>query len=79
MMIHAKGIDWRPIDAIPGDRKDGRNMLLWADGPDVGTWEQGGDIFHQLDDPEPDGHWRALYECLPINGVTHWADINPPV
>lgn len=78
-MIHVKGIDWQPIANIPHDRKDGRNVLLWTDtGPDIGTWDSGPTIFHQIGDPDEGGHWRALYECLPISGVTHWADISPP-
>ena len=38
-MITVNGILWAPIETMPSDRRDGRTMLLWADGDAIrGRW-----------------------------------------
>lgn len=66
-------IQWSAIEGIPKDRKDGRSILLWADG-DIhkGRWME-----------EPPGRkgwsgWEDPESWQPIDGATHYADINPP-
>lgn len=56
-------IDWRGIDAVPDDRKDGRDVLLWAGYPAVVSWCDG---------------WRDAVGGL-VAGATHWADVLGPV
>ncbi|QOV96337.1 hypothetical protein [Novosphingobium sp. ES2-1] len=59
-------IEWRPIESMPDNRKDGRYLLLWdADGAVVASWN--------ADDWERSGGFDD-----PIDGITHWADINRP-
>ena len=75
-MTHHKGIDWQPINNIPKDRKDGRRVLLWtarehSTGAEVGSWQE-------PPFPEDPWRWEDIREGMPIEGVTHWADINPP-
>jgi len=69
-MITVPLIGWQPIEAMPLDRKDGRQMLLWDGNPAIGSWGEhysGGE------------GWNDTGEHLPIDGVTYWADINPPI
>ncbi len=54
---------WGPIASVPDDRKDGRDMLLWAGYPAISSWC---------------GEWCDAVG-RPIRGVTHWADIDAPV
>ena len=66
-MITAKYIPWEPIGTMPGDRKDGRRMLLWeGDGAVIGRWD---DERKAWEDPES----MRLFE-----EITYWVDINPP-
>lgn len=64
-------IEWRPIEQLPDDRKDGRDMLFWDDrGGVVACWSNGG--------------WETGYaseatgETVMVETATHWADINRP-
>jgi hypothetical protein len=58
---------WNPISELPGDRKDGRRLLLWEeDQPVIGRWDS---RRNGWEDPE-DMH---LFE-----EITLWADILPP-
>lgn len=52
----------QPIGGIPEDRKDGRDVLLWAGFPAIASWCDG---------------WRDAVG-RPISGVTHWADVEGP-
>ncbi len=65
-MIVAKSIPWEPIGAMPEDRKDGRDLLLWAadiSGAEIAAWN--------------DGVW-VNRSGFTIRGVSYWADILPP-
>lgn len=70
-MIVVNSIAWQPIADMPDDRKDGRALLLWNEGPRIGAWDS------EVSSGEPWG-WADFYE----NGVrlkpTHWADVNEP-
>ncbi|EJL23951.1 hypothetical protein [Novosphingobium sp. AP12] len=63
-------IEWQPIDAMPKDRKDGRDMLLWEErGAATASWSGGA--------------WDTCYESIEggtitLSDVTFWADINRP-
>jgi hypothetical protein len=72
-MITGKGILWAPIETITSDRRDGRTMLLWADGDTIrGRWAVNPPGRKNWSGWEEPDQWHA------INGVSHWADINPP-
>jgi len=70
-MITVPLINWQPMGAMPDDRKDGRQILLWNwAGASVATWTaEGWDSGYAS---EMDG------DCVLIEASTHWADINPP-
>lgn len=70
-MITMPLIDWKPTAAMPEDRKDGRDMLVWNGQADVAVWAQ-----ERWRDEGPG--WNDTGEGMPINEVTFWADINPP-
>lgn len=57
-------ISWHPIEGLPGDRKDGRDVLIWTEGgyPVVCSW---------------DGVWCDPVGRA-VHGVTHWADVEGP-
>lgn len=66
-MITAKYIPWEPIGAMPGDRKDGRRMLLWeGDGAVIGRW-----------DGERKG-WEDPEGMHLFQEITYWAYLTPP-
>jgi hypothetical protein len=66
-------IDWKPIAEMPEDRKDGREMLLWdGTSADVGVWAS-----ERWWEEGPG--WNETTEGGPLNDITHYADINPPV
>ena len=72
-MIHVKGIDWQPIAAMPEDRKDGRQILLWSPArAAVGSWFSHGNGTGEwwVSDWEPSAE-------LPSD-VRFWADVSPP-
>ncbi len=65
----AASIDWRPLSAVPDDRKDGRDVLLWAaigqsEYAAVGAW--------------CDGRWVDMMFGKDIVGATHFADVEGP-
>ncbi len=64
-------IEWRVIDKLPDDRKDGRDLLLWDDrGAVVASWANGG---------WDTGYASKLTEgTVMVETATHWADINRP-
>ena len=70
-------IPWQPIAAMPDDRKDGRDLLIWSAGQAmIADWREGwgGEaiigLWHAWNtDPE----WWIM-----PGDVTHWADLNPP-
>lgn len=65
-------IYWRPIADLPDDLKDGRKVLLWEpSGADVGCWS---DTRY----PSDGAGWVETQEFLPMDGVTHYAEINAP-
>ncbi|MDO6416242.1 hypothetical protein Q4F19_17785 [Sphingomonas sp. BIUV-7] len=68
-MVTLPLIHWQAIAAMPDDRKDGRDMLLWNGDAEVGAWFDNG-----LDGPG----WAGTRDVLPIENVTHWADISLP-
>ncbi|MDO6414439.1 hypothetical protein Q4F19_08615 [Sphingomonas sp. BIUV-7] len=68
-MITISLIHWHAIALMPDDRKDGRDMLLWNGDAEVGAW---------FDDGFEGAGWAATRDVLPIEKVTHWADINSP-
>jgi len=71
-MITVPLINWQPMSMMPESRKDGRFVLLWADGtPEVGSWNNSS-VW------DTDGWWEAQYEGANITNVSWWADINPP-
>lgn len=40
-MTQPNAIAWRTIETMPADRRDGRLILLWADGePEIGVWSK---------------------------------------
>lgn len=61
---HGHPILWQDAGAIPADRKDGRDMLLWMKPgyPTICSW---------------DGAWCDAVG-REVDGVTHWADIQGP-
>lgn len=68
---------------MPGDRKDGRRLLLWEGGAVfVGRWN--GEITEFGVLPIRDGAWDTGFvdghmdDPATIAEPTHWADINPP-
>lgn len=70
----ALGIDWKQIETMPEDRKDGRQMLLWDySGANVATWDA------------RYCHWYSGYASeldgspIAIEDATFWADINAPI
>jgi len=56
------GGTWQPIAAIPDDRRDGRDMLLWVGRVALCSWCDG---------------WRDAVGRL-VRGATHWADVEGP-
>ncbi len=56
-------IPWRDLSAIPDDRKDGLDVLLWAGRPLTGIWVD---------------EWCDTVLGQPIAGATHWADVEGP-
>lgn len=62
-MLRSINADWFPLDAIPADRMDGRDVLLWAGRIIVASWC----------DVWCDAVGR------PVRGATHWADVEGPV
>lgn len=60
--IRQAHLDWRGIEAIPDDRKDGRDVLLWIGAVIVATWCDG---------------WRDAVGRL-VHGATHYADVEGP-
>jgi hypothetical protein len=59
----AAPVNWKPIEVIPGDRTDGRDVLLWAGYPAIGSWLNWCWV-------DAVGHDMVA--------VTHWADIGEP-
>lgn len=57
-------IPWQPIDDMPEDRKNGRNMLLWfgAGYPAICNW---------------DGAWCDAVGFV-LTGAEAWADVEGP-
>lgn len=55
---------WNPIEAVPEDRKDGRDVLLWTAGryPALCSW---------------DGAWCDAVGHE-VHGATHFADVEGP-
>jgi len=58
------GIPWRGLEAIPDDRRDGRDVLLWFERgyPAICSWCDG---------------WRDPVG-REVRGITHWADVEGP-
>lgn len=68
-------IEWKPIDEMPDELKNGRQVLLWDDGEAiVGVFVPLGGVF----ETSVDGWCVNSFECQPILRVTHFAEINPP-
>jgi len=61
-------IPWKPINRMPEDRRDGRNVLIWTDNHPAGAYVCGW-VEHL-------GQWVARGPV--IQSPTHWADITPP-
>ncbi|WPZ05645.1 hypothetical protein [Pelagerythrobacter marinus] len=56
-------IAWRSIEAVPDDRKDGRDVLLWVGSyPALCSWC---------------GTWLDAVGRV-VAGATHWADVEGP-
>lgn len=53
---------WREVAELPAERKDGRDVLLWAGRMVVASWFDG---------------WRDGFGRL-VRGVTHYADVGEP-
>lgn len=64
-------IEWHPIEQLPADRKDGRDLLLWDNrGAVVASWNDGG---------WDSGHLsEKTGETFIVETATHWADLNRP-
>lgn len=70
--------NWQPIETLPEDRKDGRQVLLWSKlykavtatwrGDKSPRWGAGWDAGFSTRDNDYDD----------VTDATHWADINPP-
>lgn len=58
-------IPWQPIASMPEDRKDGRQVLLWADGR----------AFLACYMDEEMGWFSEPWSLLE---ATHWIDVSPP-
>lgn len=62
--VLAESVPWHPIDCLPEDRKDGRDVLLWLGGDhaEICSW---------------DGAW---FDAVgrEVAGATHWADTTGP-
>lgn len=70
-------IDWIPIADMPDTLKDGREVLLWETvsrgGSEVATW----DPADRWAGPKR-GVWCST-DGATIHGITHFAEITPPV
>lgn len=66
-------IDWKSIDEMPDDRRDGRWVLLWSEfgAPRIGVWDASDSY------GEPFG-WVDSEEAGARINPSYWADINPP-
>ncbi|RZI67938.1 MAG: hypothetical protein EOP13_27600 [Pseudomonas sp.] len=79
--MEVKLIDWKPIEQLPDDRKDGRLMLLCAAGgsPQLGYWDGtawASDLGFQRHD---EGSQEApVFAKEPFFRIAYWADINSP-
>lgn len=67
--ITAQGRIWSDIDTIPDERRDGRDVLLWADGATVGRW-----FFRLWRDGEPDDGGWVDRDGRYLENVTQWSD-----
>ena len=65
-------IDWQPIDELPSEFKDGRDVLIWVgDEANVALWHE-----NRWGNYGPG--WKEAGEGFPIDGATYFAEINPP-
>lgn len=77
-MIYVNSIAWEPIETIPDDRKDGRQILLWSDGKALlCRYIVGAPADLLLPWIIETGEFRGT-DILAPPGVRFWADINPP-
>lgn len=60
----AASIDWRPLSAVPDDRKDGRDVLLWVGG------------YAAVCAYDLDFWWDSVGRV--VTGATHFADVEGP-
>lgn len=70
-------IDWKPIGQLPDDRKDGRPVLLWADGePWVAVWDN--TPYGLTSETAPYGWADARENGARITDPEWWSDISVP-
>jgi hypothetical protein len=70
-------ITWTPIEQLPDELKDGREVLLWLgdDGATVASWVDYSGSYR------PEGQfadWNDERGPLGFLTVTHFAEITPP-
>ncbi|HEY0958108.1 MAG TPA: hypothetical protein VGE05_02415 [Novosphingobium sp.] len=71
-MTQPNAIAWHPIETMPADRRDGRRILLWADGePEIGVWSK-----VRVWGAGPG--WNDVMDGDLLGEPTHWADIVSP-
>jgi hypothetical protein len=70
-------ITWTPIDHLPADLKDGRDVLLWEAGfgPAGGGW---GTYWNLSNGPARMEHGWIDREGERFATVSHYAEINEP-
>ena len=67
-------IDWRAIASLPATLKDGREVLVWdGENADVAIWQEHADF------GQGEPGWQDTGVGGELTGITHFAEIEPPI